>query len=468
MKIQAGASTTARLLAAVICAVALAQTDGAGAATARAASCAAAEPGHPRPLLDRVPVLMSAHMTVMRDGGVVIAFSSYRGTRDFPGRDFTVLGLDRSGCLRWRASLPGSSALARPVQAGDGSIVVASQALSGYSEGLRLYTLAASTGRVLQRDLFASLASTTGAAPTLVSDRRGDVAAVLSTRGASQSPRRASPVTLTLTRRAHATRWSRQVIARSNTQPPAAMARRDGTMVVGYPRGGRFLVRTGTVAGRLGAPADAGPVTSNFRGAGIALGQDGTIATLWQSATHSSPWRLRAAVRPATGRAFAPFAELGFDSGRGGFFGGAAPAVRVGASGRVTVAFTAPSTTTPRGERTMCATATPAGRFGPARQIALGAPPNLPDQAAMIFGPAASAEVVTTMPNADTLTTSLVTVDAGCFPRAPRPLDPAAGIPEQAVIDSQGRAWVLGQDRAGASISGRRALLLTISAPTAR
>jgi hypothetical protein len=275
-------------------------------------------------------------------------------------------------------------------------------------------------------------------------------------------------VTLKLTRHAHAARWSRQVIARSNTQPPAAMARPDGTMVVGYPRGGRFLVRTGTVAGRLGAPADAGPVSSNFQGAGIAVGQDGTIATLWQSATYSRPWRLRAAVRPPTARTFAPFAQLGFDSGRGSFFGRAAPAVRVGSTGGVTVAFTAPSATTPGDRRTMCANATPAGRFGPARQIALGGPLNLLDQAPMIFGPAASAKVVTSMPNGDAITSSLVTVDPGCSPRAPRPLDPAAGIPEQAVIDAQGRTWVLGQDRAGASISGRRALLITVGAPNAR
>jgi hypothetical protein len=116
----------------------------------------------------------------------------------------------------------------------------------------------------------------------------------------------------------------------------------------------------------------------------------------------------------------------------------------------------------------MCANATPAGRFGPARQIALGGPLNLLDQAPMIFGPAASAEVVTSMPNGDAITSSLVAVDPGCSPRAPRPLDPAAGIPEQAVIDAQGRTWVLGQDRAGASISGRRALLITVGAPNAR
>jgi hypothetical protein len=456
MDIRGGLATTVAVLVAATWGTSLSQA---------APSCVPVEPGHTRTLLDRVPVLVSARMTATQDGGVVIAFASYRGTREFPGSNFSVLALDQSGCVRWRASLPGPWPIARPVQADAGSIVVASATLGNGEPrgagGLRVYTLSAATGRLLHRDVFPSLASSTGHAPTVLGDRHGDIAVVLATIEASGPPRGGTPVTIKLTRRARAPRWGRQVIARANIQPPAAVARSNGEMVVGYPRKDRFWVRTGTVAGRLGPPMDAGPVAGNFKPAAVALGPNGTIAAVWQSGTYHRPWRLRAAIRPAGAERFARFAQLGLGTS---FIAESSPGVKVGADGQVTAAFFAPSGA-PGGQRVMCANATPTGRFGAAHQVALGGPLNPLDQAPMLFGPANSGAVLTSMPNGDSLTHSLVTVGAGCHPRSSAPLDPGAGFPQQAVIDSRRRTWVLGQDLYGASTSARRRLLLTIGAP---
>jgi hypothetical protein len=460
-----GVTIAAAVFVAAMCGTSSSQAAKASAAdgaTRTGSPCAPAQPGRPKILLERVPQLMSARMTAARDGGAVIAFSSFRGSREFRRANFSVLAVDSSGCVRWRASLPGPWPIASPVQPNPNSIVVASAWLDlgdRIPGGLRIYTLSAATGRVLHRDVFPSLSSVTGFAPTLLSDRRGDVAAVLATNEPSGPPRGSTPVTLKLTRRAHATRWSRQVIARSNTRPPAAVARPNGKTVVGYPRRGRFWVHTGTVAGRLGPPMDAGPVSSNFQGAAVALGQNGTIGAVWQSASSSDPWRLRAAVRPARGKRFARFAQLGLATS---FFADGSPVVHVSADGQVTAGSAAPNGT-PGGRGVICANATPAGQFGPAHQVAAGGPFNPLDQAAMIFGPADSAAIVASTPDGDALVNSLVTVDAGCKPRSPELLDPGTGAQRQAVIDSRARIWVLGQPAGG--VSHRGPLLLTITAP---
>jgi hypothetical protein len=449
VNIRRGATRTAAVMVVAMAGGTL-SAEGAGAA------CDPFEPGRPRALLARVPVLSSAHMTATRDGGAVIAFSSFRGTREFPGRNFSVLALDRSGCVRWRASLPGPWPIAKPVQADAGSILVASAALRGprLAGGLRVYTLSTATGRVLHRDVFPSLGSSTGRAPTLLGDRRGNVAVVLATAEASGRPLGASSVTLKLTRRAHATRWSRQVISRSNTRPPAAMARSDGRMVVGYARGGRFWVRTGTVAGRLGQPMDAGPVAGYARPPAVALGPSGTVAAVWQSGNDARPWRLRAAVRPAGAGRFARFAQLGVASK---FLAEGSPAVHVGADGHVTAGFFVPSGTG-GGHQVMCANATPAGRFGVARRVVVGEPLDPVDQTPMLFGSAGSGRVVAST----TAGTALVTFGPGCTTGHSELLDSAAGSAKQAAIDAQGRTWVIGQDLTGASVSGRRDLLLTV------
>jgi hypothetical protein len=313
---------------------------------AAAQPCEPARPGVPRTLFERVPIVMSAQMAATSDGGAVIAFSSYDGTREFPDPNFTVLALDSSGCVRWRTSLRGQF-LARPIQPDPRSIVVASGTISG--EPLRIYTLSARTGRVQQTDTFRSL---NAIGTTLLADRRGNLAVTLASAGEG-------PQTLKLTRRAGSTRWAHQVINDSNIQAPAAMARPSGEMVVGYPRRGRFLIRRGTVAGVLGRATDAGPVTGNFKPSAVALGRDGSIAAVWQSVTYRAPWRLRAAVRPAGATRFARFAQLGF-GGAGSFLGATPPAVRVGAGGRVVIGFAT-------GEAFMCANATRAGRFGRCR-----------------------------------------------------------------------------------------------------
>jgi hypothetical protein len=78
----------------------------------------------------------------------------------------------------------------------------------------------------------------------------------------------------------------------------------------------------------------------------------------------------------------------------------------------------------------------------------------------MLFGPADSSGSVTLTRDGN----ALVTAGTGCRAPSSLVLDPRdAGWPEQAVIDSQGRTWLLGQTRRDAA--ARRPLLLTITAP---
>ena len=172
------------------------------------------------------------------------------------------------------------------------------------------------------------------------------------------------------------------------------------------PRRGRFLVRSGPLTGRLGAPADAGPVSANFRAAAVALGADGTAAAVWESTTYSLPWRLRAAVRPAGRARFARYAELGAAEARPGtLLAGAAPVARVGSRGAVTVGFSEPDA-----DRSMCATATPAGRFAAPRQVASAISGILSDVPTIVFGPAAAAAAVSSAltPDESTILSTLV------------------------------------------------------------
>src|SRR3954447_10697255 len=86
-----------------------------GPSAAAAEPCEPARPGVPRTLLERVPIVMSAQMAATRDGGAVIAFSSYDGTPEFPDANFTVLALDhsRSRHRRGRGSVVHASLLTR-------------------------------------------------------------------------------------------------------------------------------------------------------------------------------------------------------------------------------------------------------------------------------------------------------------------------------------------------------------------
>ncbi|MEA2150931.1 MAG: hypothetical protein QOD69_2761 [Solirubrobacteraceae bacterium] len=444
----------ATALAAATCTAGVGQASPArvsrAAAAAAVPACAPPVSGRARILLDRVPSLISAQMTPTRDGGVVLAFASYRGSPEFPGKRFTVLKLDATGCTRWRASLPGGWPLARPVQPDARSIVVG----AATPNALGLYTLSATTGRVLRRDLFGALVPTGGIAPTLLADARGDVAAVL----AGRAPGRSGGATFRLTRRAGSVRWSRLEIARGGTGAPAAAALADGRMVVGYPRRGRFLVRGGSITGAFGAPSDAGPISRNFRASAVALGRDGTAAAVWESTTYSLPWRLRAAVRPAHGRGVARVAQLGAAQGRPGtLLAGAAPAAQVSADGRVTVGFAAPD------DRSMCATATPAGRFARPQVVASAVSGLDSDVPALIFGrPGSAAAVASTLtPDEQTIVSRLVTVGPGCRARASAPLDPAASPPVQLALDARDRIWALGQQ--APTVDARRPLLLTIA-----
>lgn len=437
---------------------------GATLATAAAApaapACPPPAPGGSRTLLDAVPRVVATRLAPLPGGGMVLAFSSYRGSREFPGTRVTVLALDARGCRRWRASLRGGWPIARPVAPRGGSVVLATSATSGGTGSLALTTLSAATGRVLRRDLFASLPLTNGIAPTLLSDRRGDVMAVFAT-SERISRSRSRPVMVLLSRRAGRSGWVRRVVARNNSSAPAAAARSDGAVVVAYPRRGRLRVRRGSMTGRLGRSADAGPVTSNFRSADLALGADGTVAAVWESTTYSAPWRLRAAVRAPKARRFARSVALGVLPGVPGTLLTPAPArVRVGATGRVTVGYAVPDGT--RGEqRAMCVTAGSSGRFG-ARVPIGGAWEGGGEIAAMLFGPGASAAAVPTTATADgeRLVSTVVGMDAACRIGDRTAIADAAGPAVESAIDERRRVWVLGQQRG--SVSARRPLVLTI------
>src|SRR3954452_388779 len=100
---------------ALISGVSMAAISAVGASVAAAEPCEPARPGVPRTLLERVTVAMSAQMAATRDGGAVIAFSSYDGTPEFPDANFTVLALDhsRSRHRRGRGSVVHASLLTR-------------------------------------------------------------------------------------------------------------------------------------------------------------------------------------------------------------------------------------------------------------------------------------------------------------------------------------------------------------------
>jgi hypothetical protein len=427
-------------------------------ASAAAPACAQVAPGTARTLLERVPTMISSPMTPTADGGAVIAFASYRGSEEFSHARFTVLGLDPAGCTRWRVSLPGEWPLTRPLQAGAGTIVAGAST----RRGLGIYTLSAATGRVLHDDVFASLSPASGNAPTLVADARGNVAALLATRRSAGADGRSEAVTVKLTRPAHATRWTRTVVARSNTSDPAAAALPDGRMVVGYPRRGRFWVRLGTVAGNLGAPRDAGPITANFRGADVALGKDGTVAAVWESTTYSRPWRLRAAVLPATARRFAPSVLLGASPGRSGtLFTPAPAAAHVGDGGLVTIGFAVPGGRD--GDPLMCATATRAGRFAAPQRLAATESAFGAELPAMSFGRSGTAASVltTATANGEQVFNTLLALDARCHVRGAARIDESAGPVTAAMVDVRGRSWLLGQKQP--TVDSRRPLLLTIA-----
>jgi len=438
VRIQTGVTMTAAILVAVTSGAILGEQAHADGAE-RAPSCVPAQPGRPGVLLDRVPELLSAQMAAVGDGGVVIAFKPFRGSSEFPHARFTVLALDASGCVRWRRSLTGFWSLAGPVQAGPGSIVVAANTPNDARGGdqLRVYTLSSATGRVLRRDAFSSATAKLDAL-RLVGDRRGNVAVVHPTSLRIGG----SPVTVKLARRAGSTRWRRQVIARGNTQAPAVAARADGRMVVGYPSGGRFRVRTGTVAGRLGAPVDAGPV-QRFQGSAIALGQDGTVAAAWHSPLH-----LHIAVRPRAAMRFSRPTRFAADDG-GNLFDGK-PAADIAPDGRVTVGFDVVDAANTRHLR--CTSAGPGGRFTDPRRVADAAWP-----VGLIFGPGNVAATVTSTATAD----AVVAVGAGCRARAVAAPAPAVAPPLQAAIDSRARVWLLRQQRG--SFGSRGPLLLTIT-----
>ena len=196
-------------------------------------------------------------------------------------------------------------------------------------------------------------------------------------------------------------------------------------MVVGYPRRGRFVVRAGPLIARLGAAADAGPVSANFRTASVALGADGTAAAVWESTTYSLPWRLRAAVRPAGRARFARYAELGAAQARPGtLLMGPAPVAALGTRGAVTVGFSDPDA-----NRALCATATPAGRFAAPQPVASAISGIHSEIPTLVFGPAGAAAAVSSAltPDESTILSTLVGVGSGCRVAATTAIDPAGG-----------------------------------------
>jgi hypothetical protein len=440
-----------------------------GAGGAAAPSCAPAEPYRPRTVADRVPTLVQAQLTPTGDGGIVIAFASYRGSREYPGSRFTVLGVDASTCVRWRRSLRGGWPIAQPVKVGSDAILVATQpSLSGPAgrspPALRLYTLSVATGRVLRRERLPALSSDTSSELAVVSDRRGDVAALLSEPVGLGTPDCCTDLTVKLSRAADATHWQRQVIARSGIGLAAVAARPDGAMVLGYPRRGRYWVRTGTVAGSLSAPVAAGRLGDNFRGGSVALAQDGTLAAAWQAGTYSRPWRLRAAVRPAVARRFAGPAQLGFaGADHGTLFEGPPPALRIASDGSVTVAFSAPLKTTAGDPLAMCARSTPAGRFAPAQRFTEQRSGDPGRPATMVLGRSVSAAMLMVVPDPDALGRTLVVVGSGCRASSTHLLEAAAGHPVMAAVGDGDRIWLLTQSQP--SVDSRRPLMLTVTEP---
>jgi hypothetical protein len=250
------------------------------------------------------------------------------------------------------------------------------------------------------------------------------------------------------------------VIAEPGAGVPALASLADGRIVVGYARRGRYWVRTGTVAGELSAPVEVGSLGGNFRSGSVALAQDGAIAAAWQSGTYSSPWRLRAAVRPAGAIRFARARQLGFAAAdRGTLYEGPAAALRV-AGGRATVAFFAPAATTSSPRRAMCALAGAAGRFGPPRQFSTHRP--IDDMgAAVVLGREVSAAMMLALPDPHAPGRTRLDVGSGCHASSTRILSAAAAHPVKAIVDENDRLWVLSQSQP--TVDSRAPVMLTVT-----
>jgi hypothetical protein len=439
-----------------------------GATSAKSAPptnpCAGDRPGLAATLFDRVPQLMSTRMSPTRDGGAVIAFALFRSSADFPRNRFFVTRLDARGCVRWRVALPGGWPIARPVQASDGSVVAASAADNepGAAGGLRVYSLSDATGRVLWRSAFSPATTLAGMAPTLIPGQRGELGVVT---GGLKTDRRGTfrLSTILLARRPGTARWSRHVIDRGRA-PVAVAARPDGRIVVAVVRARQLWVRAATLGGAAGPAVAAGPLGGNYRSAALALGANGAVAAAWQSSTYGTPWRVRASVRRAGARRFGRFAQIGFTPGVANtLFESSPPGVRLDARGRASVGFEllAP----PGGPRTLCATATAAGRFAAARRVAAGGAPPALDRAAVTFG-AGDGALAIGATSADLTGFVLARVGPGCRPLATVRLDPRAGVPAQALVDRRGRAWLVGQPCCLTDLDSlREPITLTIAPP---
>jgi hypothetical protein len=420
-----------------------------------------------RILADRVPTLMDAKMTPTVDGGVVIAFASYRGSREFPDSRFTVLGVAASGCVRWRRSIAGGWPIAQPASAGKDAIVIASERFRPKTSTVRLglYIVSASSGRLLRRERLRVPSATSGYQPALAGDRRGDVAAVLSLPVGLGTPTCCSDETAKLTRRALAVRFDRRIIERPGIGAPALASRPNGRMVIAYARRKHFWVRIGTVAGRLGAPIDVGRLGGNFRGGVVALAEDGTIAAAWQSGTYSRPWRLRAAVRPAGARAFALPAQLGYAAAdHGTLYEGPPAALRIGHDGRITIGFFAPRRTTAGRARALCARSSATGRFAAPRPFTTDRPADPGAAAAILLGSRVSAAMMMAPPDPDELGRTLIAVGSGCRARSRHLLGPVEGHPVAAMLDAHDRVWLLTQSQP--TVDSRRPLMLTVTKAT--
>jgi hypothetical protein len=341
---------------------------------------------------------------------------------------------------------------------------VASTGNGRYGASLRIYTLSASTGRVLARDVFTQ-PGISGAAPTLLSDRGGDVAAITLAPDAPGSDHCCRPIAVKLTRHAGSRHWRRQVILAPSTQDmPTAVARSDGRVVIGYPRRGHYWVRTGTVAGRVGAPIDAGRLGGNFRGGVLALGANGTIAAAWQSGTYSRPWRLRAALRRPEDRRFARAVQLGFAAADNGTLFEGTVAARIDADNGATITFNAPNRTTAGQERVMCAQSTSPGRFAQATVFDVrGLADPTGNAPIVLLGSRVSAAITIAVPDPDERGRTLVAIGSGCRAHSSNLLAPSAGQPVQATTDARDRVWLLTQPQPTVDSDGP--LILTITKP---
>ncbi len=442
-----------------VCAIAVVGTGAAladlrFAASPRAAgtSCAAATPYRPKVVADRVPAIVQAHMAPTPDGGLIVAFASYDGTRRYPASRHTVLGIDASACVRWRASVRGGWPIATPAVAGRATVVVVSVAKERDRARLELHTLSLATGRVLRRERLPLPPGTSGTQPAVVHDRRGNVAGV----GSVDDTTGRSDRTIKVTRAARTPRWTRQLVARPGVEPPAVASLPDGRLAIAYARRGQLFVRTGTVAGRPGAPVAAGRLGGNFRSAAIAIGDDGTIAVAWQSGTYSRPWRLHVAVRPAGARRFARPAQLGYAAAENGtLFEGSSPALRID-DGKVTIGFDAPEPDTGGRPRVMCAVSAAGGRLSRPRPFTDLRP--VDGTSKIVLGRTAMAAMMLAVPDPDGDGRTLVATGSGCWATSSHLLAPEAGHPLAALAGVRDRIWMLSQAQATTG-----AITLTVS-----